>query len=468
MAESDESRVRIGVLERALGRQKAVARELEQLVEDKTRELFFAMERIKRQARLVGARTALGLLAEYETLERAAPRMLDAFCAELGWQIAFLWMQDASHAHLVNVIQSHAPGMVDGEFSALTARTEFAIGVGLPGRVWENAKPAWIRDVVVDPNFPRAAAAAAVGIHGGCGFPIVVHGEVHAVIEMFATEPREPDEDLLVTFAALGSQIGQFIERARMLEQLHAKEHEIATKIQTAILPRQLAVDSLAIATMMVPAANIGGDYFDVLPVDGGAWLGIGDVSGHGVSAGTIMLMVQSAVAALVRHAPDATPSELLRSLNGVLHDNIRGRLRGTDHVTLSLLRFTADGRIRVAGAHEDLIIWRARSGRCEQIETPGAWLGLLPSIGEHLHEQELQLAPGDVLLAYTDGLIEARDAHNRQLGIAHVCERLAALAPTEPVDAICKQLVADAQQWATIQDDDISALVCRYTPKRA
>ena len=85
----------------------------------------------------------------------------------------------------------------------------------------------------------------------------------------------------------------------------------------------------------MRPAEEVGGDYYDVVPCDGGgAWLGIGDVSGHGLNAGLVMLMVQSAAQALIRAVPDIEPADLFRKLNQVLHDNVRMRLERDDHVT--------------------------------------------------------------------------------------------------------------------------------------
>jgi signal transduction protein with GAF and PtsI domain len=70
-------------------------------------------------------------------------------------------------------------------------------GVGLPGRVWESASPAWIPDVVADTNFPRAPIAAREGLHAAFGFPILLRGQVFGVLEFFSREIREPDEHLL-------------------------------------------------------------------------------------------------------------------------------------------------------------------------------------------------------------------------------------------------------------------------------
>ncbi len=89
----------------------------------------------------------------------------------------------------------------------------FPAGVGLPGRIWRHGKAAWIPDVARDQNFPRAPEAARDGLHGAFGFPIVGSRGFLGVMEFFSPEIREPDDDLLQMFDAVGRQIGQFIER---------------------------------------------------------------------------------------------------------------------------------------------------------------------------------------------------------------------------------------------------------------
>ncbi len=117
------------------------------------------------------------------------------------------------------------------------AAARFPRGVGLPGRVWESGEPAWIPDVVVDANFPRAPVAASEGLHGAFAFPIRSGGEVLGVIEFFSRELQQPDADLLARISALGSQIGQFIDRKRSeeeREQLLVRERAARSEAETA------------------------------------------------------------------------------------------------------------------------------------------------------------------------------------------------------------------------------------------
>ena len=159
-------------------------------------------------------------LAESATLSAAAPRMLKAICERLGWEFGALWRIDPVAGVLQCVGTWHSPSISVDEFESITIRQVFGPGIGLPGRVWSTAQPAWIPDVVRDPNFPRAPAADRAGLHGAFGFPILRGNTVLAIMEFFAREVRQPDTDLLGMLAAVGSQIGLFVDRKHAEEEL--------------------------------------------------------------------------------------------------------------------------------------------------------------------------------------------------------------------------------------------------------
>jgi serine phosphatase RsbU (regulator of sigma subunit) len=245
-------------------------------------------------------------------------------------------------------------------------------------------------------------------------------------------------------------------ERERLTAEL-----EIARRIQTSLLPTTLAVPGLEIAARMETFTEVGGDYYDVIAMNDGAWLGIGDVSGHGLTAGLSMLMLQSAVGAAVRSLPSALPSQILTHVNRVLLDNVRNRLGRDDYATFSLVRYGHDGGVVVAGAHEDLVVFRAATGQIERYSPEGTWLGIseAPPAKEDLR---LRLAAGDVLLLLTDGATEARDASGRMLGIERICETLREVGRM-PVDAICAALWAVVDAWAHERADDVTLVVARH-----
>ena len=254
---------------------------------------------------------------------------------------------------------------------------------------------------------------------------------------------------------------GELIKKQKELLQ---GEVDIASRIQVSVLPRVFEIPGLEIAAAMVPAASVGGDCYDVQPTTDGCWFAIGDVAGHGLTTGLVALMTQSALQGITRARPTAGPREVLIALNATLHENIRLRMKADEHVTFVLLRYFNDGRVVFAGAHEELLIWRARTGRCEWRQTPGTWLGVMPDVSDHLVETTVQLDESDVLVLFTDGLVEARNAGGEEFGSDRLVTTVEA-APGAPVANLVTQLMKQSTTWATEQADDMSVLVVRRTP---
>lgn len=255
------------------------------------------------------------------------------------------------------------------------------------------------------------------------------------------------------------------LERAAS-ELLHKqrleRELEIGARIQTCLLPRSVSIPELELAARMVPASEVGGDYYDAFGAGTGGIIGIGDVAGHGLTSGLVMLMVQSVVGAMARKAPDAAPSELVCALNTVLYDNIRHRLQNKEHVTFTLLRYSLGGKLTFAGAHEEICVWRKATGKVELVETPGTWLGAMRDVRKHTVDSELQLDEGDIVLLYTDGVTEARAAAGGQFGL----ERLIALLENSadlPMEALIERIYKAVAAHAKELDDDVTLLAFRY-----
>jgi sigma-B regulation protein RsbU (phosphoserine phosphatase) len=184
----------------------------------------------------------------------------------------------------------------------------------------------------------------------------------------------------------------------------------VAQKIQTALLPKNPSIANYEIAAFMQPAAEVGGDYYDVIEVAGRHWVIIGDVSGHGVPAGLVMMMAQTAIRTALLQHPDAPPSTLLEVINRVLYENIR-HLHEDKYMTLTVLAHGRNGTFHFAGAHQDIIVYRAQHQAVEQIETPGVWLGIVDDVRQMNQDSTLTLAQDDVMVLYTDGATEAFDA---------------------------------------------------------
>ena len=202
-------------------------------------------DRKREEARLAAQHAVTRVLAEAPTLAEAAPRILQAICEGLGWSVGSIWRLDTKH-NLLHCVESwHGRSTEVRNFDRETRSRTFAPGVGLPGRVWAQAAPVWIEDVTLDLNFSRFALAAQEDLHAAFGFPILLGSEVLGVLEFFSHQIQKPDGRLLEMMSAIGSQIGQFIERteaedalrvyARDLESARARAEE-ATRAKSEFL----------------------------------------------------------------------------------------------------------------------------------------------------------------------------------------------------------------------------------------
>ncbi|MDM9381219.1 PAS domain S-box protein [Chlorogloeopsis sp. ULAP01] len=175
----------------------------------------------KREERRKAARYAVTcVLAEATTLVDAVPAILQSLCENLNWQLGSIWSVDKHHNILRYVNSWHAAKTNLQEFITVNQQTTFAPGIGLPGMIWANRQPAWIAKINKEKNFTRSASASKSGLQSVFGFPILLGSEILGVIECFSDRAQEPDEDLLQMMAAIGSQIGQFMERIRTREAL--------------------------------------------------------------------------------------------------------------------------------------------------------------------------------------------------------------------------------------------------------
>ncbi|MEO6714878.1 MAG: SpoIIE family protein phosphatase [Mycobacteriales bacterium] len=162
-------------------------------------------------------------LANAGTVDDALPLLLPTLCDHLDWDVAGLW--EVRGDELVNVDLWQVSGPARDDFTELTKTLRLRRGVGLPGQVWSIGRPLHIELLKEDIAFPRRSAALASGLKSSLVFPLLGSGEVLGVIELYSTEARAPDAAQIEVVAAIGKQLGQFIERMRAEDELrHAEQ----------------------------------------------------------------------------------------------------------------------------------------------------------------------------------------------------------------------------------------------------
>ena len=201
-------------------------------------------------------------------------------------------------------------------------------------------------------------------------------------------------------------------------------EVEVIKKLQKMVLPKDFELESiqgLEIASFIQPADEVGGDYYDVLQHNDQVKIGIGDVTGHGLESGLLMIMAQTAVRTL-QESSQTDPIKFMDILNRTLYGNIQ-RMSSSKNMTLALLEYT-DQSIKLSGQHEEVILVRA-DGEVERIDTVdlGFPIGLDADIAEFVVQQTIPLSSGDVVVLYTDGITEAENLEGDQYGLERLCE---------------------------------------------
>lgn len=185
-----------------------------------------ALEARVRHARIL--QKAVTMAAVTHSFDEALARCIRLICQAAGWPVGHAYLPaDDGTGELAPSGIWHWRGRAEDRDASeernlriVTARTRFARGVGLPGRILESGRPAWIPDIRRDSNFLRSRYRLPIGVMAAFGFPILYEGRVAAVLEFFSREPRAPEPELIELMAALGEQVGRVLERLEAGERL--------------------------------------------------------------------------------------------------------------------------------------------------------------------------------------------------------------------------------------------------------
>ncbi len=265
---------------------------------------------------------------------------------------------------------------------------------------------------------------------------------------------------LVTTFNTMVEEVSRARDELQRTEALR-REVEIAHQIQTAILPVSPAVPGFEVAARMKPAADVGGDLYDILAFGDTFWVLVGDVSGHGINSGLVMMMAQAAAYAAIADDPHCAPSDVIAAVNRVVHENVRRRMRRDDYLTLMAARHMGEGRFVAAGAHQPVFISRG-GGKVDLIEPQGPWVGLSPSVEPPpVPHYEFRLGPGDLVFFLTDGLLEAKDGTEEMFGEDRLRDLLAAAEIPSASQALSDVFHA-VESFSHEQADDMTGVVLR------
>ncbi len=235
---------------------------------------------------------------------------------------------------------------------------------------------------------------------------------------------RDQESLYLERLALANQEITSLNERLQAENIRLNAELDVTRRLQQMMLPKEkelVEIEGLEIAGFMQPADEVGGDYYDVLENNGLVKIGIGDVTGHGLESGVLMIMVQTAVRTLIENN-ETDPKKFLDVLNRTIYKNVR-RMDSDKNLTLCLMDYD-EGKLSLSGQHEEIIVVRS-GGEIERIDTIdlGFPLGLEETIADFVFQIQIQLNAGDVVVLYTDGITEAENELGVQYGLERLCE---------------------------------------------
>lgn len=260
--------------------------------------------------------------------------------------------------------------------------------------------------------------------------------------------------------------ISKVNERLKRENYRIGNDVEVAKQIQLMILPGRYElrnVKGFEIEGFMYAADEVGGDYYDVLQADNYVRVGIGDITGHGIESGVLMLMVQTVARALIENGVRDLKI-FLNTLNRVITKNIE-RIRVDKNLTLCFADFS-NNTLKIVGQHENVLIIRA-DGTSEIIDTQdlGLPVGIEEDVSPFVQTRELAFHSGDMAIFYTDGITEAENEKNEQYGFAKLRETAVSLGKTGSATSVRDGIVRGVMTHIGRQkvNDDITLLVVKH-----
>ncbi|MCW8892129.1 MAG: SpoIIE family protein phosphatase, partial [Deltaproteobacteria bacterium] len=268
--------------------------------------------------------------------------------------------------------------------------------------------------------------------------PIVLEGEPVGVLSAFSKTVRGIfTQEFVALFENLAGQIGIAWRNHQQLQELllvrdQEREMEIAKEIQRGLLPSSLPIlDTISLAGLCVPAHQVGGDYYDFISRENATYdLVIADVSGHNIGSALIMAEARTFIHARIHNIKQ--PAEMLQELNSYfLKDLDRSEL----FVTMFYLQYNPENHQLIYGnaGHSNPLIWKHNKKQVERLDAEGLIFGIKNNIS--FEQKSTTLEVGDLLLLYTDGIIEAENNAKDFFGTERLEKLLQECDTLEPME---------------------------------
>lgn len=200
--------------------------------------------RKQQQRRMLVQYDVSRVMAEASGLEEAQERILQAIGSNLGWDLGVLWMVNRRRSVLRAEAMWRSPAVDPSEFENVTREMTLPRGAGLPGRVWLEGKPLWIGNLSEDSSVSPIRLKSLGPLKSMLAFPVRSARRITGVVEFFGREMRQPDEEMLRVVSTLGSQTGEYIDRALSEEELRVRDRAIASSTNGIVITDALQPDN--------------------------------------------------------------------------------------------------------------------------------------------------------------------------------------------------------------------------------
>jgi len=343
---------------------------------------------------------------------------------------------------------------------------KFLVSKSIINMAFEQSLAVLTSDASLDPRFKGRESIISSGIHSAICVPLYNNKEVIGIVYAdrisLLQEFREDDLRLLTLLSNLAA---VKIENARLIEQFIEKEKmeremQLAVQIQKDFLPKTTpSCDHFDIAGRNVSCHQVGGDYYDFIPIDPfRIGITVADVSGKGVSASLLMASLRAALHSEVH--PRYEMETMAEKLNNFVYQSSAINTFIT-FFYCELNKESGDLVYINAGHNPPLVL--SRSGDVRELGSSGLCLGMLPQMTYEMRREALK--PGEVCILYTDGITESRNKSNEEYGggrLAEVCRKHAGTLASELMDAVFRDL--DAFTEKAPPADDRTLVVVKRT----